>query len=970
MKTRRLYAPLKHCLLLLFFLVTLTLVHAQKPWLHVDGNQIKDPAGNPVTLRGVSVLPSEHQNECTTCNNKPLSEMIAWQADASRGWYSRVLRLPVTTAKVKDPATSFATHIDPFVQQAIALNQYVIVDLHLVSNYDVNGSGGVKQQFVLDFWNYVAPRYANTPNVIFEVFNEPVNPDNWTSWKNYIQPVINAIRAVAPNNLILVGSPQWSTRVNNAVTDPILGSNLVYVYHIYPNQGAATATNLNAKFGNAANTIPVMLTEFGWNQDPNYSDGVTYGTTGGWGTPFRNYIDAHPWISWQGWIFDNFWKPQYFDWNWNLMAGENQGKFMQNWFFDMQNHNQPGGSGGTGTQTPFVAQTIPGKIQAEDFDNGNQDVAYHDTDLGNNGSTYRTSDVDIGTTTDVGGGHTVGYIVNGEWLEYTLSNVTSGTYTISFRTAGTSTQAGKSITAKLDGVTLGTVSPTNTGGWETWETLTLSGINITGGANKVLRLEFGVGGFNLNHVEFTASGSTTSTVVVNQQQNGNVWNPVGTFPFSAGSSGSVKIRTDATNGYVISDAVKFSRSGQPDIILDSENTAGINTSGSWTASTSNAGYIGSNYKHDGNTGKGSKSVTYTPTLPVAGDWTVSVIWTAGTNRASNVPIDIVHAAPIVDTTPPAAPAGLTAVASGSSQINLNWNDNTEPDLSHYIVKRSTVAGGPYTQVATGLNSSIYSDTGISGSTTYYYIVTAVDFTGNQSGISNEASASTGTATSYEAENTSRWSNGATNSVTSNAAASAGNFVRLTSDGTGDFIEYTIPHTGTANYILSLGFRAGPDQGTCQLYKDGAPIGSAIDLYSATTEFKEVQIGSLTFYTGDQKIRFTVSGKNASSSGYQLTQDYIKLSTTTGARIPATTPYDKVTDAAIQVYPNPANVSLMLNGLAANSKITIHDRMGHVWMTLDSQDRSISIDIQKLKPGLHIIRIESGTQVYSTSFQKE
>jgi hypothetical protein len=61
---------------------------------------------------------------------------------------------------------------------------------------------------------------------------------------------------------------------------------------------------------------------------------------------------------------------------------------------------------------------------------------------------------------------------------------------------------------------------------------------------------------------------------------------------------------------------------------------------------------------------------------------------------------------------------------------------------------------------------------------------------------------------------------------------------------------------------------------------------------------------------------------------------------------------------------------MLNGLPANSKITIHDRMGHVSMTLDSQDRSISIDIQKLKPGLHIIRIESGTQVYSTSFQKE
>src|SRR5687767_14858585 len=114
--TRRLYT-LHACLFALALMVSVVSAQAQKPWLHVDGNQIKDPAGNPVTLRGVSVLPSEHHNECTTCNNKPLSEMIAWQADGSRGWYSRVLRLPVTTAKVKDPATSFATHIDPYVQQ-------------------------------------------------------------------------------------------------------------------------------------------------------------------------------------------------------------------------------------------------------------------------------------------------------------------------------------------------------------------------------------------------------------------------------------------------------------------------------------------------------------------------------------------------------------------------------------------------------------------------------------------------------------------------------------------------------------------------------------------------------------------------------------------------------------------------------------------------------------------------------------
>lgn len=730
--TRRLY-PLHACLFAFTLLVSVTSAQAQKPWLHIDGNQIKDPAGNPVTLRGVSILPGEHHNECTTCNNKPMSEMIAWQADGSRGWYSRVLRLPVTTAKVKDPATSFATHIDPYVQQAIALNQYVIVDLHLVSNYDVNGSGGVKQQFVMDFWKYVAPRYANTPNVIFEIFNEPVNPDNWTSWKNYIQPVIDSIRAVAPNNLILVGSPQWSTRVNSAVTSPLTGGNLVYVYHIYPNQGAATAANLNTKFGNAANTIPVMLTEFGWNQDPNYSDGVTFGTTGGWGTPFRNYIDAHPWISWQGWIFDNFWKPQYFDWNWNLMSGENQGRFMQNWLFELQNHNQPGGAGGIGTQTPYVAHSIPGRIQAEDFDIGAQDVAYHDTDLGNNGNTYRSTDVDLGTTTDVGGGYVVGYTVNGEWLEYTLGSVATGNYNIGIRSASASSNAGKLLTVKLDGVTLGTITPNNTGAWETWETLALNNVSVAGGSNKVLRLEIAGGSFNLNYIEFTSAGQVS--------------------------------------------------------------------------------------------------------------------------------------------------------------------------------------------------------------------------------------------TLYEAETTSRWSNGASNVVVAQAQASGGSLVRLSADGVGDFVEYTYAHTGTKNYDVYLGFRAGPDQGTSQVYKDGAPYGPVFDLYSPTVVYKEVLVANLTFYTGQQKIRFTVAGKHAASTGYQFTHDYVKL-VDHATTLSATNALRASDQSLIHVFPNPATTALTLQGLPEGAEVTIRDATGNLRMSQKFSGGDTTLDIQRLRPGLHILRVAFGDEVFTHTFLKE
>ncbi len=77
------------------------------------------------------------------------------------------------------------------------------------------------------------------------------------------------------------------------------------------------------------------------------------------------------------------------------------------------------------------------------------------------------------------------------------------------------------------------------------------------------------------------------------------------------------------------------------IMADSEDPS-AQLVGTWPASSSVSGFAGTNYLHDDDTAKGTKSVTLLPTLPEAGDYQVYLRWTAHENRASNVPVTVIH----------------------------------------------------------------------------------------------------------------------------------------------------------------------------------------------------------------------------------------------------------------------------------------------------------------------------------------
>jgi hypothetical protein len=156
-------------------------------------------------------------------------------------------------------------------------------------------------------------------------------------------------------------------------------------------------------------------------------------------------------------------------------------------------------------RTPFAGSPwpIPGKIEAELFDHGGPGVAYFDTTTTNQGGAFRSAEsVDISTTTDTGGGYIIGWTATGEWVEYTVDVEAAGRYAIHLRIA--SLENGGAVRFFMSGEDVSNrITVPNTGGWQTWSTVTIPDVVLRSG-RQTLRLFVEGGGFNVNYMSFEA----------------------------------------------------------------------------------------------------------------------------------------------------------------------------------------------------------------------------------------------------------------------------------------------------------------------------------------------------------------------------------------------------------------------------------------------------------------------------------
>lgn len=161
-------------------------------------------------------------------------------------------------------------------------------------------------------------------------------------------------------------------------------------------------------------------------------------------------------------------------------------------------------------QSPYggSAAAVPGTIEAENFDEGGEQEAYHDQDAGNNGGEHRTTDVDIRSRTTASNGFVVFNASAGEWLEYTINVAAAGTYDIGARSA--SRLAGGTYHIEIDNVDVtGPLTAPTTGSWWDFEYAGRSGVSLAAGTH-ILRLELDTNGVegivaDFDSIQITAS---------------------------------------------------------------------------------------------------------------------------------------------------------------------------------------------------------------------------------------------------------------------------------------------------------------------------------------------------------------------------------------------------------------------------------------------------------------------------------
>ncbi len=261
--------------------------------LRVEGTQLVSESGEPVQLRGMS---SGGLQSCFQFFNDDVCDTLI------QDWGCTVIRLAMTSHGLDNGYTYFPdryfNEVCGYLDTLIDHGVYVIVDWHIL----FDGDPTEYQEDAVDFFSRISAIYGDYPNIIYEVCNEPNgmrydDPESPVDWDNVIKPyaetVIAAIRENDPDNIIIVGTPNWSQDVDAASLNPINDDNVMYTLHFYA--GSHGQDHMDKVITAVNNGLPIFCTEWGVSLDSGNS-GVFYNETLEWMDLLNEYN-----ISWCNW---------------------------------------------------------------------------------------------------------------------------------------------------------------------------------------------------------------------------------------------------------------------------------------------------------------------------------------------------------------------------------------------------------------------------------------------------------------------------------------------------------------------------------------------------------------------------------------------------------------------------------------------------------------------------------------------
>ncbi len=238
------------------------------------GTKLEDESGKPLQLKGVSSF-------WLNWEEPKYAESKAAVQYMRDNWKIQVIRAAMgieVTGGYSSAKAATQARVDTIVQNALALGLYVIVDWHTERAVDQTNDS-------VAFFTGMADKYGKCPNIIYEDYNEPTKV-TWDQIKPYHEAVVKAIRAKDPDNLIILGTPDWSSKPDVAAANPVAGTNLLYTLHFYSCAHAASSRAV----GDAAMAkgAALFISEFGLTP----ADG---------GVPPNNKVceaEANLWFDW------------------------------------------------------------------------------------------------------------------------------------------------------------------------------------------------------------------------------------------------------------------------------------------------------------------------------------------------------------------------------------------------------------------------------------------------------------------------------------------------------------------------------------------------------------------------------------------------------------------------------------------------------------------------------------------------